>query len=166
MCNGLKTTPAIPNKSPLWNKPPLFRTFFEFQWITVVCYTCGSDDTWDDRVLQEIMQLQPLRKTQNNFQYFWPSLLGTDILMVKLQTETPTVSALREKDWIILEEFHDAGKRKWQQESIRQRVQKQDAFSSQEGVAASLQTQLAGVHLLFKASTALVLWCHHRNSKV
>lgn len=60
------------------------------------------------------MQLQPLRKTQNNFQYFWPSLLGTDILMVKLQTETPTVSALREKDWIILEEFHDAGKRKWQ----------------------------------------------------
>lgn len=87
MCNGLKTTPAIPNKSPLWNKPPLFRTFFEFQWITVVCYTCGSDDTWDDRVLQEIMQLQPLHKTQINFQYFWPSLLGTDILMVKMQTE-------------------------------------------------------------------------------
>lgn len=43
--------------------------------------------------------------------------------MVKLQTETPTVSALREKDWIILEEFRDAGKRKWQWESIRERVQ-------------------------------------------
>lgn len=40
-------------------------------------------------------------------------------------------------------------------------VSKQDVFCSQEGVAASLQTWLAGVHLLFKASTAPVL-CDHR----
>lgn len=53
-------------------------------------------------------------------------------------------------------------------ESIRQGVQslsRQDVFARQEGVAASLQTWLAGLHLLFKASTAPVL-CDHRNSKL
>lgn len=44
-------------------------------------------------------------------------------------------------------------------------VSRQDMTSSQEEVAASLQTLLAGMHLLFKASTAPVL-CDHRNSKL
>lgn len=107
------------------------------------------------------MQFQPL---QMNCQYFQPSLLGTDIFVVKLQIETPTLSALRDKDWIILEEFCDAGNRKWQGRASGSvcKAWERAARVLQPGRGGCIPPNMPGtVHLLFKAPVL----CDHRNSK-
>lgn len=56
---------------------------------------CPSDNTWQDEILQ---QVQALCRTQTlHYQYFHLGLLSIDTIMLKLQTETHTVSALRRK---------------------------------------------------------------------